>query len=428
NKPTEQSKKTASQQQQSEQTKKTSSKCRPRPSNSNRVQKQQQQQSTAETETATKCSRNRNNNRVQQKQKLCTQSPTRSSKTKTEEQKRHEQKQKNRRTRSGTPLSSAQQKQSMNEGGDKETVLQRRGQHGTIQRRKIGVSHNQKCYSLRFYKGVIHSFDPAKKKHKVSYDDGDKEILNLMKEKWKVIEADSDADGEEGSDRASLDASTDMPPKKKGKTSGGESTKQGKMDASSRSGGAAASSRSKGVSTKSNHKSKDGNKSKDSKTISKSKDEDSRKFKDGTPKSGGSKSIVAAKKMSNKSKNSDTSKTSESKDDETCTPKPSAKSKQETTKGGKSKQETPKTAISKGKAVKSGGKTDANGTGKVKSGLLKRKESENENSDVSAGEVEDAKGKTSKFIKGTRNIIDVVEAIKVGDTKWSMIFVRIFYI
>ncbi|RDX80536.1 Sister chromatid cohesion protein PDS5-like B-B, partial [Mucuna pruriens] len=60
-----------------------------------------------------------------------------------------------------------------------------------------------------FYKGVIHSFDSAKKKHKVSYDDGDKEILNLMKEKWKIIEVDSDADGEEGGDRGSLDVSTD---------------------------------------------------------------------------------------------------------------------------------------------------------------------------------------------------------------------------
>jgi len=26
------------------------------------------------------------------------------------------------------------------------------------------------------------------------YDDGDEETLNLVKEKWKVIEADSDAD------------------------------------------------------------------------------------------------------------------------------------------------------------------------------------------------------------------------------------------
>ncbi|KHN29621.1 nucleolar protein dao-5-like isoform X1 [Glycine soja] len=250
-----------------------------------------------------------------------------------------------------------------------------------------------------FYIGVIDSFDSAKKKHKVLYDDGDEETLNLVKEKWKVIEADSDADEEERSDRADLDVSTDMSLKKKGKTSAGESTKQGKMDASSKSGGAAASNRSKGASTKSSQKAKDGNKSKGSKANSKSEDKVSRKSKDGTPKSGSSKSIVAAKKMSNKLKNTDTSKTSESKDDDSSKPKPSAKSKHETLKSGKSKQETPKAAISKGKPVKSGGKTDVNGTGKVKSGLLKRKHFENENSDVSAGEIEDSKGKTASSSK-----------------------------
>ncbi|RZC15271.1 Sister chromatid cohesion protein PDS5-like B-B isoform E [Glycine soja] len=227
-----------------------------------------------------------------------------------------------------------------------------------------------------FYKGVIDSFDSAKKKHKVLYDDGDEETLNLVKEKWKVIEADdSDADEEERSDRASLDASTDMPPKKKGKRSAGESTKQGKMDASSRSSGAATSNRSKGASTKSSQKSKDGNKSKDSKTISKPEGEVSRKSKGGS-----SKSTVAAKKFSNKSKITDTS--IESKDDDTGTPKPPAKSKHETPKSGKSKQETLKTALSKVKHLKSGGKTDVNGKSKVKSGSSKRKYSENENSDV----------------------------------------------
>ncbi|KAK7352647.1 hypothetical protein VNO80_18071 [Phaseolus coccineus] len=232
-----------------------------------------------------------------------------------------------------------------------------------------------------FYKGVIHSFYSGKKKHKVLYDDGDEETLNLVKEKWKFIEADSDADEEGQSDRESLDASTDMPPKKKGKTSAGESTKQGKVDDSSKSGGAATPSRSKG-SMKSSQKSKDGNKSKDSKTISKSEDRVSRKSKDSTPKSGSSKSVAAAKKMSNKSKNPDTSKISDSKDDDTTKPKSAAKSKQETQRSGKSKQETLKTAISKGKPLKSGGKSDVNGTGKVKSGLLKRKYAEDENSDA----------------------------------------------
>ncbi|PNX86692.1 sister chromatid cohesion PDS5-like protein, partial [Trifolium pratense] len=50
-----------------------------------------------------------------------------------------------------------------------------------------------------FYKGVIESFDSAKKKHKVLYDDGEVEVLNLVKEKWNIIEDDSVADEEEGS-------------------------------------------------------------------------------------------------------------------------------------------------------------------------------------------------------------------------------------
>ncbi|KAL9313238.1 hypothetical protein ACSQ67_018690 [Phaseolus vulgaris] len=244
-----------------------------------------------------------------------------------------------------------------------------------------------------FYKGVINSFDSAKKRHKVSYDDGDEEILNLGKEKWKVIEEDSDTDEEERSDRASLDASTDMQPKKKGKTSDGETAKQGKMDVSSRSGGVTSSSRSKNVSTKSSQKSKDDNKLKDSKTNSKSEDEVNRKSKDGTPKSSSSKSIVPTKKPSNKLKNTDTAKTRESKDHDTSMSKTTSKSKKEILKSGKSKKTTPKTVISKGKSPKSGRKTDVNGTGKVKSGLLKRKDFENDNLDVSEGEVED-KGKT----------------------------------
>ncbi|ESW08947.1 hypothetical protein PHAVU_009G087900 [Phaseolus vulgaris] len=242
-----------------------------------------------------------------------------------------------------------------------------------------------------FYKGVIHSFDSAKKKHKVFYDDGDEETLNLVKEKWKVIDADLDADEEEQSGRASLDASTDMPPEKKGKTSVGESNKQGKMDHSSGSNGKVASSRSKGVSMKSSDKSKDGNKLKDSKTISKSEDEVSKKSKDSTAKNGSRKS-VADKKIS-KFKNTETSETIESKDDKTNTSKSSVKSKHETFKSGQSKLETKKTSLSKGKLLKSGGKIDVNGTGKVKSGLLKRKDPEND-SDVLVGEVQDDKRKT----------------------------------
>ncbi|XP_048139498.1 sister chromatid cohesion protein PDS5 homolog C-like isoform X4 [Rhodamnia argentea] len=39
-----------------------------------------------------------------------------------------------------------------------------------------------------FYDGLIQSYDPIIKKHKVLYDDGDKETLNLEKERWEFIE------------------------------------------------------------------------------------------------------------------------------------------------------------------------------------------------------------------------------------------------
>ncbi|CAI9290862.1 unnamed protein product [Lactuca saligna] len=39
-----------------------------------------------------------------------------------------------------------------------------------------------------YYEGVIESFDSAKKKHKVSYVDGDEEILNLKTQKWEILE------------------------------------------------------------------------------------------------------------------------------------------------------------------------------------------------------------------------------------------------
>ncbi|WVZ19027.1 hypothetical protein V8G54_006349 [Vigna mungo] len=246
-----------------------------------------------------------------------------------------------------------------------------------------------------FYKGIIDSFDSAKKKHKVSYDDGEEEILNLGKEKWKVIEKDSDADEEDRSDHASLDASIDMQPKKKGKTSDGETTKQGKMDVSSRSGGIKTNSRSKSVSLKSSQRSKDGNKLKDSKTSSKSEDGDNKKSKEDTPKSPSSKSIVATKILNKKLKNTDTSRTGELNDDYSSTPKLSSKSKLDILKSGKSKKITPKTAVSKEKPLKSGGKTDVNGTGKMKSDLLKRKYFENDNSDVSEEKLKAANVKTS---------------------------------
>ncbi|KAL5225230.1 hypothetical protein ABZP36_011869 [Zizania latifolia] len=42
----------------------------------------------------------------------------------------------------------------------------------------------------KFYEGVVESYDSSKRKHKVLYNDGDVEMLNLAKEKWKIIGSD----------------------------------------------------------------------------------------------------------------------------------------------------------------------------------------------------------------------------------------------
>ncbi|OIT37496.1 dna mismatch repair protein msh6 [Nicotiana attenuata] len=41
-----------------------------------------------------------------------------------------------------------------------------------------------------FYEGVISAFDSGKRKHTVSYDDGETEVLNLRKERWEFIQGD----------------------------------------------------------------------------------------------------------------------------------------------------------------------------------------------------------------------------------------------
>ncbi|KAJ7009916.1 hypothetical protein NC653_000586 [Populus alba x Populus x berolinensis] len=42
----------------------------------------------------------------------------------------------------------------------------------------------------RFYEGVVDSYDPVKKKHKVLYADGDEEKLNLKRQRWELIKDD----------------------------------------------------------------------------------------------------------------------------------------------------------------------------------------------------------------------------------------------
>ncbi|XP_023004114.1 uncharacterized protein LOC111497543 isoform X3 [Cucurbita maxima] len=62
----------------------------------------------------------------------------------------------------------------------------------------------------KFYEGIIQSFDPVKRKHKVSYDDGDEELLNLKKQKYELI-------GDEHMGVPKSEASSDIPQKRKGK-------------------------------------------------------------------------------------------------------------------------------------------------------------------------------------------------------------------
>ncbi|XP_057454096.1 sister chromatid cohesion protein PDS5 homolog C-like [Lotus japonicus] len=39
-----------------------------------------------------------------------------------------------------------------------------------------------------FYAGVVASYDPVRGKHKILYDDGDEEVLNLNKQRWKLVD------------------------------------------------------------------------------------------------------------------------------------------------------------------------------------------------------------------------------------------------
>ncbi|KAL4331897.1 hypothetical protein GQ457_07G044020 [Hibiscus cannabinus] len=259
-----------------------------------------------------------------------------------------------------------------------------------------------------FYEGFIHSFDPSKKKHKVHYNDGDQEILNLKREKWAVIDDESGSDEEGTDDHPSPDGSSDMSQRRKAKTAD-VSSKKAKMDASPRRGAGTSTGKSKGAASKYGRKTKDDakmdGKSKDgSKSVSKSNNDSAAKSKDHTPKTG-SNSVDISSKVINKSKNEDGGdmpKSTKSKDNGTATPKASAKLKQDASKAAKSKQESPKVSPpSKGKPLKSGGKSNANSTGKSKSEASKVKESEGtkENSSDSAKVVGSAKRKASSLSK-----------------------------
>ncbi|KAB5513845.1 hypothetical protein DKX38_027751 [Salix brachista] len=260
----------------------------------------------------------------------------------------------------------------------------------------------------QFYEGTIDSFDPIKKKHKVVYTDGDEEILILKRQRFELVGDDSESEEEEATDHPSPETSSEMPLKKRMKTSSDKSSKQGKVDASPKRGSGASSSKSKSAAAKSGGKSREsgktGGKSVDELRVKKS--DDRGKTKDHTPKSG-SKSDAASKTAS-KSKNDNpvTSKTSKSKEDGPSTPKIS-RSKQETPRTGKSKHDTSKVSSSsaKGKASKSGGKSDVNGAGKLKLGSSKVKEIDDEETSTDSETVQQsAKVKTGGSSKGGSDV------------------------
>jgi membrane protein involved in colicin uptake len=187
-----------------------------------------------------------------------------------------------------------------------------------------------------YYEGVIESYDRATKKHKVSYDDGDTEILLLAKEKWNVINDDPVSDEEKETEDPSSDASPDAQKKKKAKTSTELSGKKDKTPVSPKRSGAGAdpSSKAKSVVSKSG-----GDRNNKSKVSGKSEENSGKNPQEKSKKRGGGDSgsfddtLRSAMKVS--------------------------------------KQVTPKTgskSSNKGKPTKSGGsESNANGSGKAKS-------------------------------------------------------------
>ncbi|KAG5601581.1 hypothetical protein H5410_032951 [Solanum commersonii] len=204
-----------------------------------------------------------------------------------------------------------------------------------------------------FYEGTVSNYDSSRKRFTVNYTDGETEKLNLLKERWELVEDDNMSEEEQV---ASADAASESHKKKKPRNA--EPSPKHEMEASPKS-------KSKDATAKSGQKSKG-----------------KLNLKDGTSKSAGktddttsSKSGAQSKKSTGKSV--DTEKPSaRSKDVSSSTPK--SKSRQDTpsTTANKSKQETVKAASkSKTKTPQSGGKSGANGMEKLKSSSSKVKES-----------------------------------------------------
>ncbi|CAH2077314.1 unnamed protein product [Thlaspi arvense] len=205
-----------------------------------------------------------------------------------------------------------------------------------------------------YYTGVVNSYDSAKKKHLVCYDDGDQEILNLKKQKWHFLD-ESESEGEEAADQTGHDeeeAST-APQRKKAKT-----VKQ----SSGKKGGGAGSSKSKATpASKSGKKSqadKTESKSKESKEADREEEDSSEEMSEEEENPKTVEKSAGAKSGSSKSKkDSGTSKASSKKKEEP--------SKTTTPATSKSKSAGPaKSSSGKGKAAKGKAKSTPSSKGK----------------------------------------------------------------
>ncbi|CAH9086168.1 unnamed protein product [Cuscuta europaea] len=200
-----------------------------------------------------------------------------------------------------------------------------------------------------YYEGQIDSFDRVNKKHKVVYNDGEIEDLDLKKEKWHLVKENL-TEKKDLDEPSSPEVSAEIERQKKKKSRGlaeTSSSKHDKFHVSPKS-----VPKFKGSSTKSGHKTKDDTnvkpKSKDrpSKSVGSSKSREVSGYKYDSDEGSGKLKDVISSPLRSKSSKSD------------ATPKTTTKPQQDTTSTIKA------TPTSKGKANGTTGKSKSTSKGK----------------------------------------------------------------
>ncbi|XP_076951233.1 uncharacterized protein LOC143624472 [Bidens hawaiensis] len=139
-----------------------------------------------------------------------------------------------------TPMTSAKRKRSMVKDDVSDAIKYDASLVGT----KVKVWWPE---DKMYYEGVVEKFYPAKKKHKVSYVDGDEETLNLKTQKWEILQEFSARDDkeEQNSEAENEEASPATNRKKRSKTDSAPSASQEKAKDSVKRGAASSSGKSK---------------------------------------------------------------------------------------------------------------------------------------------------------------------------------------